>query len=158
MDASTHIVVFYLDGSGYGLRLDRVARVVQSVECMPLHGAPGIVAGVIDLHGQMLPVLNIRERFGFAAREIGVEDHFVIASAFGRAVAIVVDRVDGVIERSAGSYTGRPDRVSPSKGRIEGVALVEDGVTLILDLDQCLSEAEQQMLDRALAEHSETEK
>ena len=63
MKESVQLVAFMLDGQRYGLRLSVVERVVRAVEVTSLPSAPDIVMGVINLAGQIVPVVNIQRRF-----------------------------------------------------------------------------------------------
>jgi purine-binding chemotaxis protein CheW len=91
------LVLFALDGQRYALALERVRRVVRAVAITPLPGAPPIVLGVLDLGGEVIPAVSIRDRFGHPRREVGLSDHLVIATAGKRTVALLVDEVTGVL-------------------------------------------------------------
>jgi purine-binding chemotaxis protein CheW len=77
--------------------------VVRAVEVTPFADAPPEVLGVVNLHGRIIPVLDIRPRFSLPSREIRLSDHFIIARAEDSEVAILVDAVLEVV--SAGSTT-----------------------------------------------------
>jgi purine-binding chemotaxis protein CheW len=66
---TTQLVVFRLDERRYALPLAAVERVVRSVTVTPLPGAPAIVLGGINVHGRVLPVLNVRRRFRMPDRD-----------------------------------------------------------------------------------------
>src|SRR3989304_5552038 len=59
------LVLFALDGQRYGLPLARVERALPMVAVAPLPKAPAIALGVINLHGQVIPVLDVGRRLGF---------------------------------------------------------------------------------------------
>ena len=145
------IVVFSLEEPGYALYLSEVVKVERAVEITPLPGAPQLVAGVIDVHGEILPVLDIRRLFRLPQRDKRVEDQFIIARTSQRLVVLVVDSVIGV-------YDLEPHDVMDDKGPfpctkyLSGIAAIEHGIVLITDLEQFLSLDEQRVLDAALAE------
>jgi len=101
--SSSSLAIFALDGVRFALGAEVIERVVRAVEVSPLADAPPGVLGVINLHGRIIPVLDIRPRFGLPSREICLSDHFVIACAGEREVAILVDAALDVV--SAGSAT-----------------------------------------------------
>jgi len=72
--SALQLVVFDLEGQRYALPLGAVDRVLPMVAVSPLPKAPAIALGVINLHGQALPVLDIRRRFGLPTREYGLAD------------------------------------------------------------------------------------
>src|ERR1017187_3213869 len=108
----TKLVVFRLDELRIALLLTAVERIVCAVEVTPLPGAPAIVHGAIDMQGRLLPVLNLRRRFRLPEREIGPTEQFLIASTARRAVALVMDEAQGVIEVEQSAIIGA-DRIVP---------------------------------------------
>ncbi len=149
MDDPTRLVVFRLDGQRYALPLGAVERIVRAVELTPLPNAPAIVLGVIDMAGRILPVLNLRRRFGLPEREVGPADQFLIARTERRTVALVVDETQGVTANPQAAIIGS-GRIVPGLGHIQGVAKLEDGLVLIYDLDKFLSLDEERDLARAM--------
>ena len=146
------LVVFTLDGQRYALHLSVVGRIVRAVEITPLPSAPEIVTGVINIAGDVVPVVNIRRRFGIRERELQLNDHLVIARTSRRMVALISDAVQGLIEVTAPSVV-RPNDVVPGTVYLEGIAKLEEGMILIHDLDKFLSLDEETALDNAIAHH-----
>ncbi len=150
MDISGLMVGLTLDGQRYALRLAQVDRVIRAVEITPLPQAPEIVAGVINVQGQVIPVVNIRKRFRLPEREIILSDQIVIAHTSRRPVALIVDGTDGVIEFPEHRVV-HAGKILPDMEYVEGIAKLEDGMILIHDLDKFLSLEEEKTLDRALS-------
>ena len=149
MNTSNEFVVFTLDDQRYALYLHAVTRVVRTVEITPLPKAPEIVRGVVNVQGQVIPVVDIRKRFRLPERETELSDQLIIASTASRSVALVVNAVEGVIELSNQKLTP-PEEILPGTEYIEGVIKLEDGLVLIHDLDKFLSLEEDKELDTAL--------
>ncbi|MHB8743452.1 MAG: chemotaxis protein CheW [Sulfuricaulis sp.] len=139
-----------LDGQRYALRLAQVDRVIRAVEIIPLPQAPAIIAGVINVQGQVVPVVNIRKRFRRPEREIVLSDQIVIARTSRRPVALIVDGTDGVFEFPEHRVV-HAEKILPDMEYIEGIVKLEDGMILIHDLDKFLSLEEEKTLDRALS-------
>src|SRR3989339_1549783 len=93
------LVVFTLDELQYALPLDVVQRIVHLVEITPLPQASEIVLGIVNIQGQIIPVVNIRRRFRLTEREARLTDQLLIAQTSRINVALVVDSVSGVIQR-----------------------------------------------------------
>ncbi len=72
-------VLFLLDGQTYGLHIWEVERIVRAVEVKPLPESPPHIRGIVNVQGQVLPVVDLRVRFGLPTRDIRVDDHFIIA-------------------------------------------------------------------------------
>ena len=149
MSAAHQLVGFNLDEQRYGLHLAAVERVVRMVEVTLLPQAPQIVLGVINAQGRIIPVVDIRRRFRLPARDIRLSDHLLIARTARRTVALALDAVTGIVERSAQAVI-TAEEILPGLEYVEGVMKLDDGLILIHDLDTLLSLEEEQTLDAAL--------
>ena len=147
----TELVAFRLDDLRIGLPLTVVERIVRAVEVTPLPGAPAIVLGAIDMQGHVLPVLDLRSRFLLPEREIGLADHFLIAATARRAVALVVDEAQGVIEYEQSTIVDS-EKIIPGLEQFQGVVKLDDGLVLIHDLEKFLSLDEARALDEAISQ------
>jgi purine-binding chemotaxis protein CheW len=143
------IVLFSLEEPRYALYLSAVERVIRSVEITPLPKAPEIVLGVINLQGEIIPVIDIRRLFHLPAREIDLEDQFITARTSKRLLVLSVDSVEGVFE-IANYKVADAKEALPFADYLSGVTIFENNIILINDLDKFLSLNEQQVLDKAL--------
>jgi purine-binding chemotaxis protein CheW len=143
-------VLFFLDGGSYALPLTAVDRVVRAVHITLLPGAPANVLGAVDVAGQVLPVFNLRRRFGLHERPLRTSDHFLIARTAERPVILVIDGAGGLIEAGAHAVV-EANEITEGVPHIRGVIIRADGLVLIHDLDQFLSAAEALALDEAMA-------
>src|SRR3954470_10520753 len=91
------LAVFCLDGQQFALAVASVERVVHAVEIAPLPGAPQGVRGVVNFRGTVVPVFDLRVRFGQAGREVQITDNLVIANTARRKVALMVDAAVSVV-------------------------------------------------------------
>jgi purine-binding chemotaxis protein CheW len=143
------ILLFEIEGERYGLLSTDVRELLRAVTIASLPKAPAIVEGLINLRGKIVPVLDIRARFGIPPKPLEASDHFVVAVAAAGLVAIRVDRAidlvrvdDRQIERAKGVVHGAE--------HVAGVAKLADGLVLIHDLRTFLTESEGLALDEAL--------
>jgi len=148
---SKQILLFSMDEPRYALELSAVERVVQAVEIMPLPKAPVLVVGVINVQGQIIPVVDIRPCFGLPPHEVNLNDQFILARTSRQRVALVADAVSG-IRNLADRDLVAADRLMPGTGYIRGVAKIDDTLVLICDLDQILPFDVEQVLDANLAQ------
>lgn len=146
---TSQLLIFTLDEQRYALRLAAVDRVVRAAAITPLPQAPEIVLGVLDLQGQVIPVIDLRKRFRLPVRELRASDQFVIARAKALTVALVVDDAESVLDES-GEPTLAPERIVAGTGFLEGVTRTEEGLVLIHDLASLLFPEEERLLTRAL--------
>lgn len=151
MTRSSEYLVFLVEGKRCALPLGVVQRVVRSAEITPLPSAPGVVLGMLDIEGAVLPVLSLRHRFGLRERQIRITDHFLIAHTEKRALVLVIDEAQGVIAIPAHRITQASGVVPGLHGHLQGVASFEDGLVLIHDLEAFLSLQEAAALDAAMS-------
>lgn len=143
------LLVFSLEGQNYALHLGVVEHAERSVEITPLPKAPDIVMGVVNVHGEMIPVMNIRKRFRLPERDLRLRDHLILARTRARTVGLVVDTVEEVEEQPQASVTAA-QRIAPGLEYVEGVLRLDDGIVLIHDLEKFLSLEEERHLQMAL--------
>ncbi len=146
-------MVFTLDEQQYALGLDAVERIVRAAAITPLPKAPDIILGILDLQGEIIPVIDVRKRFRQPEREIRPADQFIIAKARSLKVALLVDAAQGVLEEAEAGHAA-PDGFITGTEYVAGVTRTEDGLVLIHDLDKFLSLGEEKLLLEAM-EHVE---
>lgn len=144
------LLVFELSGQRYGVSLSAVREVVRAVAVTPLPGAPPVVEGAIDVRGRVVPVLDLRARFGLPPRALDPDQQLILAIAGGRLVAVRADRVAWLFSVPA-TEIEEAAQVTPTLRRFAGVAKLADGLVLIHDLEAFLSQAEAESLEGALA-------
>ena len=143
------IVVFTIDEQFYALPLPAVVKVIHAVEIRHLPEAPEIITGIINVKGRIIPVADIRKRFGLPAHEIDPDDRLIIADTGKRQVAILVDTVTGIRDLAPGQLKQAKETL-PFAEHLRGVAKVDDELILIYDLEQFLSLDEEKELEQAL--------
>ena len=147
----TQLVVFRLDQQRYALPLAVVERVVHAVEITPLPNAPAIVLGAIDVHGRVIPVLDVRQRFLLPDRQMCPADWFLVAHTARHTVVLVVDESEGVVERPQADIVVST-QIVPGLDDFPGVVRLDDGLVLIHDLERFLSLEDARALDEAMDE------
>ena len=149
---SGEFVVFLLGDQRFAISLQAVERAVRAVEYTRLPDATEVVIGVINVEGEVVPLLDVRARFQIPGKEMDLSDHIVIARTGGRRVALLVDRVTGVIESAGGEMAGVSEVTSGSR-YIEGILKTDEGMILVLgDLEELLSGEDPAELDKAVAD------
>lgn len=137
-DVAGQYVVFLMDEQRYALALSSVIRIVRAVEITHLPDAPDIVLGVINVEGEVLPVLSLRRRLLLPERELGPQHQFLIANMRERQAALVIDEAQEVMERKQSEIVAS-DVVVPGLDHIQGMIKLDDGMVLIHDLEMLLS-------------------
>src|SRR5438132_11351064 len=86
------VLIFEMDGERHGLPVADVQELLPALTIMPVPGAPPNIEGVINLRGVVVPVVDVRRRFGLPARPLAPSDHFIVIKASDRLMALHVDR------------------------------------------------------------------
>lgn len=144
------VLLFTLEGQRYALPSADVRELVRAARLTALPHAPAVVEGLLNLRGELLPVLDLRRRFRLPPRPLSPLDHFIVVRAGARTVVLRVDRAEGLLSLEPGSWDGAPGEL-PGVGYVAGAVKLPDGLVLVHDLKTFLSEAEALALDTALA-------
>lgn len=142
---------FELAEHRYGLTATAVREIVRAVSIAPLPAAPPIIEGVINVRGTLVPVLDIRKRFGLPSAPVSPGHHLILAKAGERVVALRVDQARELVTVAAADLVPA-DLTVPGAGMILGLARLPDGVLVVHDIERFLSLDEAKATDRALAE------
>lgn len=150
MSRTVQLLIFRLERRRFALALPAVVRVVRMVELTSFPKAPEIVLGVVNVAGELVPVLDARRRFGLPVRPVRPEDFLLLARTRRRMVALPVDELGG-LETVAEEAIAPPGNVVPGLELVAGIAKLREGdLVLIHDLEAFLSLDEEAALDRAV--------
>ncbi len=138
---TTEILVFDVSGQRFGLHTQHVREVLRAVTVSPLATHQAAVEGVINLRGQIVPVLDIRALFDLTAKPIEHTDHLIVVQAGNRAVMIRADRAVDVLRLNTQDVEGTANVVSGVKW-INAIAKTPAGLVNIVEPQSFLSCAE----------------
>lgn len=144
------LLAFRVDERSFGLPLAQAERAVRAVAVTPLPQAPAIVRGIVNFGGRIIPIIDLRRRFGLPERDIELADQLLLARTARRPLAMIVDAVLGVVACEEKDFVP-VDQIVAGTGYLQGIAKSPSGMILIHDLDTFLSLEEGQALDQALA-------
>lgn len=150
-ESPIEILTFDLDRRVFGLPAGIVLEITRLPHAAALPKAPPIIEGVINLRGRLVPVLDLRQRFGLPSRAASLDQHLVVARAGNRVVALRVDRATDLV-RVDDSAIEPPGTVAPGVEYTAGLARLPGGVLVIQDLDRFLALDEGRQVDHALAD------
>lgn len=124
------LVIFLVDDQKIAIDVNLVERVVLSVFVTALPGLSKNLMGIINVKGDIVPVVNLRKMLNFPEREVELDDCIVIASGKKNSLAFVVDSIDGVLHVSE-------EQLSQLETRddifVSGVLDVEGDLLLLVD-------------------------
>jgi purine-binding chemotaxis protein CheW len=145
------LLVFDVGGIRCALPAGDVREVVRAVTIVPLPNAPDVVEGVINVRGSLVPVIDLRQRLGLAARTLAITDHLVLVHTGEHDYAVRVDQAVDVVTVPDGQLEA-PTREMTVAPFITAVGKLPDGLVVVHDLRRFLSGAEQTALEAARRE------
>lgn len=98
-------LLFCVDERRYALDVAAVERIVRAVEVTLLPDAPDYVRGLINVAGEIVPVIDVRQRLGLPMREMELSDRLILTKMASGLRALLVDRVEGVVDLPTPSET-----------------------------------------------------
>ncbi|MGQ9629522.1 MAG: chemotaxis protein CheW [bacterium] len=151
---SRQVVTFKLSGEEYGVDIHRVMEIARrgGDEITPVPNVEDYVEGVLNLRGNVIPVVNLTRRFGLVRGNVeGEEDEFaflnrirenvLVAEVGGRQVALVVDSVSEVVRIPEDQIEPSPAVISAVDAKyLVGVGKVDGRFIRLLDLDKAMKE------------------
>jgi purine-binding chemotaxis protein CheW len=142
------LVVFHLGAELYGVDISRVHEIIrlQTVTRVPRTAA--FVEGVINLRGKVIPVVDLRRRFGLPSEEHTRASRIVVVEIGDQVVGVVVDGVSEVL-RVSGSTIEPPSPVvaGVDSEYIHGIAKLSERLVILLDMNRVLAREERRALE-----------
>lgn len=142
------LVVFELANEFYGVDISVVESIIKMQSITQLPQTPDYVMGVTNLRGSVLPVINLRTRFGMEEREDTRKTRIIIVTMGDIKVGVVVDEVSEVLRVSDESIEPLPPMVSTVNSVfLKGIIRLEDRLVILLDPGKVLNTEEQRSLE-----------
>jgi purine-binding chemotaxis protein CheW len=147
-------LTFTLAGEEYGIGILKIREIIGMMSITSVPQAPGFVKGVINLRGKVIPVIDLRLRFGMPAMDYTERTCIIVVQIdlpeTTINIGIVVDSVSEVLNISGGDIEDAPMfGTQLNTNYILGMAKIEGGVKILLDIDKVLTENEIGLLEKA---------
>jgi len=151
-EATREVLVFVLGSEEYGVDILKVQEIRGYDKVTPIPAAPGYLKGVMNLRGVIVPVIDMRIRFGLAEVRYDSVTVVVILRFAARVIGIVVDGVSDVIRLKEAEVKAAPQLGTLVDGSfIAGLAVQDERMVLLLDIERLLSSGEMNLLDQVAA-------
>lgn len=136
-------VTFRLDDETYGINVMQVQEVLRYTEIAPVPGAPMYVLGIINLRGNVVTVIDTRQRFGLKVDKVTDNTRIVIIEAEGQVVGILVDSVSEVVYLRQSEIETTPSVGNEESAKfIQGVCNKNGELLILVELDKLLTDTE----------------
>jgi purine-binding chemotaxis protein CheW len=136
-------VTFCLDGTEFAVPIEQVMRIAPLVKSTRVPRAPAFLEGVINLHGDIVPIVDLKKRFQLAGTPYDDEARIIVVQVDGQRVGLIVDAVTEILWIRAAAIEPPPAMVADIGGvYLTGVATQDDRLFIVLDLSRVLTTEE----------------
>jgi len=148
MDKELQVVGFRIGRETFGLPISIVREIVRVPEITSVPNAPDYIEGVINLRGRIIPVVDLRKRFGEKSFEPNKKNRIVVVELESRAIGLIVNSASEVL-RIPPSEIEEPHNVfkEGELNYITGVGKLNGRLVILLDLNKILQRGELSRLD-----------
>ena len=148
MSDTMQVVSFSLGSEEYGVDIAQVQEINRMVAVTHVPRAPVFMEGVINLRGQLIPIIDLRTRFGMPRVEHTKNTRIVVTEVGAKRVGMVVDSVSEVLRLPVEQIEDAPEMITGVDTEyIRGVGKVDDRLIILLDLAKIISTAERRELE-----------
>ena len=148
--AEQQLVVFGLGKEEYGIDISRVREIVRLQNITAIPQATDFVEGIVNLRGQIVPIVDLCKRFFVADREKRDESdrRIIVVTIADQNIGVLVDEVSEILRIPGESIEPTPPVVAGGMNVdfIRGVGKIKERLIIILDLDRIFSAEEQNLL------------
>ena len=142
-DKVLQYVTFRLDDETYGIDVMQIQEVLRYTEIAPVPGAPSYVLGIINLRGNVVTVIDTRQRFGLDTAPVSDNTRIVIIEADRQVMGILVDSVAEVVYLKASEIETAPNVGNEESAKfIQGVCNKNGELIILVEFDKMLSDHE----------------
>lgn len=137
------LVSFTIGSEEFGVDILKVQEINRMVEITRVPQAPVYVEGVINLRGKVIPIVDLRKRFGFEVKAHDKNTRIVVVDIGGTILGMIVDAVSEVLRLSSSTIEAPPEiATGVNSDYIKGVAKLEDRLLIFLDLSRVIDISE----------------
>ncbi len=141
-------LTFVLNKEEYGIEILKVREIIGLIDITPIPQAPRYIKGVINLRGKVIPVIDLRLKFGIAEKEYTEETCIIVLDVQGKLMGTVVDTVSEVLDIDGDQIEPTPDFGSKLDTEfILGMGKIGDKVKILLDIGKVFSDTDSEIGD-----------
>ncbi len=137
---SRQYLSFALGEEEYGLEILKVQEIRGWSGITPIPGTAGYMKGVMNLRGTVIPVVDLRTKFGMEAKEYSKFTVIIVVTVGIRIVGLVVDAVSDVLDIAAAEIRPAPEMGSTDTSFISGMGMAGEKLVVLLDIEKLLKE------------------
>jgi len=142
------LVTFNLGNEEYAVDILKVQEINRMVEITSIPKARSYVEGVINLRGKVIPIINLRKRFGLDSKELNSHSRIIVVD-IGTSIGLIVDSVSEVLRLSSDTVEPPPPMTAGngSAEYIKGVGKLPDRLLILLDIEKLLGNGQGYLIE-----------
>lgn len=141
--AEMQYVVFKLGNERFCVDISNVSGITEHSEITPVPNSPKYIKGVVNLRGDIIPVVNLKCRFGIEESDLTHETRIINIAFNGKDIGFLVDSASEVLRISTDDIEAAPQIIKGKDGDyISGVAKIDNKIAIVLDLEKIFSDDE----------------
>lgn len=148
MNSEIKVLLFVLENQFYGLPITDVKHVIRAVEITPLPKSPPIIKGIVNVAGNITPVIDIRLLMGLTARPLALDDYLIETVIFSQPTLLVVDDVHHLYECPSQEMVSAQKSYSDKTAHITGVFKKENDLIFVMDIEKLLTREDSLVLSQ----------
>lgn len=147
---SLQVVSFRLNREEYAIEITKVKEIILLAGVTRIPQVPEFIEGIINLRGNVIPVIDLRKRFGLPEAKKDEHTRIVVSRLEGRIIGLIVDSVSQVMKIPRVNIQPPPQTVATVAGEyLTGIAKLEDRMIILLDIEKILQMSEKEQLAAA---------
>ena len=147
------LVSFTLAKETYGIEITKVREIILITEITHVPEAPAFLRGLINLRSTVIPVIDLRARFGMPPGEVSDENRIMVLQACGKTIGIVVDAVSEVLRVKQEQIAPPPPTVAGlGRDYLSGLVKLDKQLLILLDIDKIFGDEEMDVMKDAVGE------
>lgn len=134
-------ITFTVGAEEYGVDVMSIREITGWTEATELPEAPEWVRGVVDIRGEIIPILDLRTRFGGGRTQAGPRHVVIVVTCGGRPMGLLADAVADIVDVAIAEIRAVPEAVRAGEGFVSGLLSVEGRMIAVIDLDHVVGAA-----------------
>ena len=146
------LVSFRLGKELYGIEITKVREIILITEITRIPETPDFLKGLINLRSTVIPVIDLRARFGLPEADLSDESRIMVIQACGRTIGIMVDAVSEVLRVKHDQIAPPPTTVNGlGRDYLSGLVKLDERLLILLEIDKIFGEEEMSEIDNSAA-------
>ncbi len=146
------VVSFRLAQEEYAIEIIRVQEIILIGEVTSLPQTPPYIKGVINLRSTVIPIVDLRLRFGLPQEGVTDETRIMVVNVAGKTIGLIVDAVSEVLRIAQEQISPPPPTVAGlEQNYLVGLAKLDERLLILLDIEQIILDDDQPELEQAAA-------